>query len=145
NRGLPASPLTWRMAIGRNGVFYAVTVRRSEQGTFGGEGDGALYRSANGAESWEKMPLPEGLNGPVAITVDPDDPLRLYLSAWGRFNRDERSLAEQGGVFLSTDGGLRWSNILNVSRRIYDVTIDPHDHRILNATGFEASAWRSAD
>jgi photosystem II stability/assembly factor-like uncharacterized protein len=146
NRGLPAvEPLTWRMAMDRNGVLYVVTVRRSENGTYGGDADGWLFRSRDGAESWEKIALPEGLNGPVAITVDRDDPSRLYLSAWGRFSGMQMSLAEQGGVFLSTDGGHRWNNVLNASRRIYDVTIDPQDHNVLYATGFEASAWRSAD
>lgn len=146
NRGLPAvEPLTWRMALDRNGTLYVVTVRRSQDGQFGNDGDGWVFRSRDGAETWERMELPKGLNGPMAVTPDPDDPARLYLAAWGRYTRFAPTLAEQGGVFLSPDGGRTWANVLSASRRIYDVTIDPQDHNIVYATGFEASAWRSAD
>jgi hypothetical protein len=46
--------------------------------------DGALYRSRDGAESWEKVSLPEGVNGPNGLSIDPADPARWYLAAWGR-------------------------------------------------------------
>jgi len=146
SNGLPAGePLTWRMAMDRNGVLYVVTIRRSQDGKYGNDQDGWLFRSVDGANTWERMPLPAGLNGPMGITVDPDDPSRLYLSAWGRYVAYTPVLAEQGGVFASTDAGMHWTNILNASRRIYDVTIDPKQHNVIYATGFEASAYRSAD
>jgi photosystem II stability/assembly factor-like uncharacterized protein len=146
NSGLPATePLTWRMALDRNGVLYVVTIRRSQNGQFGNDDDGWVFRSRDGAETWEKLPLPKGLNGPVAITVDPGDPQRLYLSAWGRYTRYVPMVPEMGGVFLSTDGGQSWKNVLDSSRRIYDVTVDPQDHNVVYAAGFEASAWRSGD
>jgi len=146
-RGLPASePLTWRMAIDTNGVLYVVTVRRSQDGSFGTPNDGWLFRSRDGAENWEKVPLPEGVNGPMGITVDPADPERLYLSVWGRYKLYAAGVAApQGGVFVSPDGGQHWSNTLDASRRIYDVTVDGRDPKVVYATGFEASAWRSAD
>ena len=147
SRGLPAKePLTWRMAMDRNGVLYMVTVRRSQDGTYGGDGDGALYRSRDGAETWERVPVPEGLNGPMGITPDPRDADRLYLAAWGRYKQYASGKpAPLGGVFLSTDGGRHWNNVLDASRRIYDVTLDPRNPDVVYATGFEASAWRSAD
>ena len=147
NTGLPATePLTWRMAMDRNGALYVVTIRRSEDGTYGSDRDGGLFRSTDGAETWQKMPLPEGLNGPVAITVDPQDPLRLYVSAWGRYKLYAAGvLAPMGGVFLSPDGGQHWENVLTASRRIYDVTVDARDPNVVYATGFECSAWRSTD
>jgi len=57
--------------------------RRSDGG-YGQGGDGALYRSHDGAENWEKIALPENVNGPVALTLDPRDNRRMYLSAWGQ-------------------------------------------------------------
>ena len=146
--GLPAdAPLTWRMALGGDGTLYAVTIRRSEDGRkYGDDKDGWLFRSRNGADNWERVPLPAGLNGPMGITPDPKDPQRLYLSAWGRYVAGGWGDAPpNGGVYLSTDGGRNWQNILNASRRIYDVTVDPRDSDLVYATGFEASAWRSAD
>jgi photosystem II stability/assembly factor-like uncharacterized protein len=143
--GLPAIPLTWRMARAGDGTLYVVTIRRSEDGKYGNDQDGWLFRSRNGADSWERVPLPEGLNGPMGITVDPKDPSRLYLSVWGRYLAGSAGLAQAGGVYLSTDGGVRWKNVLNGSRRIYDVTVDPRNSDLVYATGFESAAWRSAD
>jgi photosystem II stability/assembly factor-like uncharacterized protein len=147
NAGLPPNErLTWRMTLGGDDTLYVVLIRRSQTMDFGTPDDGMLFRSRDGAETWERMPLPNGLNGPVALTVDPQDPKRMYLSAWGRytlygFGREP----QDGGVFLSTDGGAHWKNIMGESRRIYDVTIDPRDPKILYAAGAEASVWRSAD
>lgn len=146
NAGLPQSPLTWRMALGSDGALYVVTIRRSQDGKYGNDQDGWLFRSRNGAESWERVPLPDGVNGPVGITADPLDPARLYLSAWGRYTLyDARLPAPDGGVYLSTDSGRHWQNVLNGSRRIYDVTVDARNPDLVYAAGFEAAAWRSND
>jgi photosystem II stability/assembly factor-like uncharacterized protein len=147
NRGLPENtPFTWRMAIGSEGTLYVVTIRRSEDGNYGNDQDGWLFRSRDGAESWERVPLPQGVNGPMGITVDPRDPSRLYLSAWARYSvHVDDPNPPDGGIYLSIDGGQHWRNVLNASRRIYDVTVDPRNSDLVYATGFESSAWRSAD
>ncbi|MDR3674624.1 MAG: hypothetical protein P4N24_03990, partial [Acidobacteriota bacterium] len=143
NQGLPApEPFAWRLARDKNGVLYVVIARRSEDGSFGNPQDGALYRSRDGAEHWEKVPLPEGVNGPNGISIDPDGVNRLYLAAWGR---NLSTGAVDGGIYVSTDGGATWRNKLSRDQHIYDVTIDPRDPRILYACGFESSAWRSTD
>ncbi len=95
-------------------------------GSFGNAGDGALYRSTDGAEHWEKLPLPEELNGPNGLAIDPKDPNRLYLAAWGREVGKE---AREGGIFLSTDGGKKWRHVLSQDQHVYDVTIDPRDRQ----------------
>jgi photosystem II stability/assembly factor-like uncharacterized protein len=146
NDGLPADPLTWRMALGSDGTLYVVTIRRSEDAKSGNDQDGWLFRSRNGAESWERVPLPEGVNGPDGITVDPRDPARLYVAAWARYTLyADRVNPPDGGVYLSVDGGQHWQNVLNGSRRIYDVTVDPRNSDLVYAAGFEPSAWRSVD
>jgi photosystem II stability/assembly factor-like uncharacterized protein len=136
--------MAWRLAMDKNGVLYLVTVRTSRDGKYGNDRDGFLYRSSNGADSWELVPLPKGVNGPMGITVDPDDPARLYLSTWGRIN-DGNKLIDDGGVYLSTDAGATWEPVLNASRRIYDVTVDPKQHNVLYAGSFEAAIYRSPD
>jgi photosystem II stability/assembly factor-like uncharacterized protein len=135
-------PFAWRLARDANGVMYLVVARRSDDGSIGGEGDGALYRSSDGAEHWTKIQLPEGCNGPEGLAVDQQDPQRLYLAAWGR---REQSHFTGGGIFLSTDAGGTWRHVLTQNEHIYDVTIDPRGPGILYACGFEASAWRSTD
>src|SRR5262249_27257619 len=105
-------------------------------------GDGALYRSLDGAEHWSRLPLPKGSNGPNGLAIDPRDPGRLYLAAWARSTSQG---AVDGGIYLSTDRGATWRRVLDRDQHIYDITIDPQDPRILYASGFESAAWRSTD
>ena len=135
-------PFAWRLALGSGGTLYVVIARRSEDGSIGNPGDGALYRSKDGAEHWEAVQLPQGVNGPNALTVDPTFPARLYLAAWARASGTH---GDGGGIFLSEDAGHTWRQVLDRDRHVYDVTVDPHDRNVLYAAGFESSAWRSTD
>ena len=143
NQGLPETePFAWRLARDKHGVLYVILARRSEDGSFGNDKDGALYRSRDGADHWERIGLPAGVNGPNGLAMDPDDPNRLYLAAWGRTSPGG---AKDGGIFLSTDGGNTWRNVLDRDQHVYDITVDPRDPKILYACGFESSALRSND
>lgn len=143
NKGIPGrEPFAWRLARDGRGALYLVVARRSEDGSFGTAGDGALYRSTDGAASWQRIELPRGVNGPNGLAVDPDNPRRLYLAAWGR--RDGQR-AVDGGVYVSEDGGNSWRRTLAKDQHVYDVTIDPRNPAVLYAGGFESSAWRSTD
>ncbi len=145
NEGIEVpQPLAWRLVRDGEGTLYLIVARKSEDGSFGNASDGALFRSTDGAEHWEPVPLPTGLNGPVGLAIDPKNPRRLYLAAWGRKGPPGQADL-QGGIFLSTDRGGTWRNVLSKDQHIYDVTIDPRDSKILYACGFESSAWRSAD
>jgi len=135
-------PFAWRISRAGDGTLYLVVARRSELGRIGDEGDGALYRSTDGAEHWTRMALPAGTNGPNALTVDPRDPRRLYLSAWGVAGRVDDT---GGGIFLSTDAGATWRNVLPQSQHVYDTTVDPKRPDTLYACGFDQAAWRSTD
>ena len=137
-----AEPFAWRLARDSKGVLYLVVARRSDDGSYGNAGDGALYRSTDNADHWTRMKLPDGVNGPNGLAVDPKDNSRLYLAAWARSVRDA---AADGGIYLSTDGGAAWKRVLDQDQHVYDVTIDGVDPKILYATGFEQAAWRSAD
>ncbi len=135
-------PFAWRLSLGSNGTLYVVIARRSEDGSIGNANDGALYRSQDGAEHWEPVPLPSDVNGPNALTVDPKLPDRLYLAAWARAAGVH---GDGGGVYLSENGGKNWKRIFDGDRHVYDVTIDPNDANTVYAAGFESSAWRSKD
>jgi photosystem II stability/assembly factor-like uncharacterized protein len=143
NRGIVQSePLAWRLARSGDGTLYVVIARRSEDGSIGTHGDGAVYKSTDGAETWSPVKLPEGVNGPNGLTIDPHDPNRIYLAAW---TRAIGMHGVDGGIFLSADGGKSWKNVLDRNQHVYDVTIDPRDSATLYASGFESSAWRSTD
>jgi photosystem II stability/assembly factor-like uncharacterized protein len=135
-------PFAWRLARAGDGTLYVAIARRSEDGSIGTSGDGALYQSTDGAESWTPVKLPAEVNGPNGLTVDPHDPNRLYLAAWTRATGMHGT---GGGIFLSDDAGKSWKNVLDRDQHVYDVTIDPRDANILYAAGFESSAWRSND
>jgi photosystem II stability/assembly factor-like uncharacterized protein len=143
NTGISQSePFAWRLSMDSNKVLYVVLARRSEDGSIGNTGDGALYRSRDGAETWERVTLPSGVNGPNGLAIDPRSPNRLYLAAWAR---NSGMHGDGGGIFLSENGGKTWRQILDRDRHVYDVTIDPRSPKVLYAAGFESSAWRSVD
>jgi len=135
-------PFAWRITRNTNGVLYLILARRSEGRNTSSSGDGALYRSTDKAEHWERISLPQGVNGPTGLQVDPRDPQRLYLTAWGREGLDTDT---KGGVYLSENGGGTWKPLFTRSQHVYDLTIDPHNPDILYICGFDAAAFRSTD
>ncbi|UQA90762.1 glycosyl hydrolase [Streptomyces halobius] len=95
------------VATSPDGTLFAGTGEPNPGGgsiTYEGTG---LYRSTDGGKSWQ----PSGLrdSGAIsAITVDPDNPRRIYAAAAG-------SLYNGGGdrgVYRSDDGGRTWDRIL---------------------------------
>jgi photosystem II stability/assembly factor-like uncharacterized protein len=135
-------PFAWRLVRASDGTLYVLLSRKSENGDIGDKGDGAIYRSTDGAQNWAPVPMPEGVNAPNGFAIDPNDPQHLCLAAWARA---VGSHGEGGGIYLSLDGGRNWHNVLGRDQHVYDVTIDPRDPNLLYAAGFESSAWRSTD
>ena len=136
------SPLAWRISLAADQRLYLILARRSENGTIGNSGDGALYQSTDGAATWHSVPLPAGVNGPTGIAADPLHPERLYLSAWARATGMH---GEGGGVYVSQDSGQHWTLSLGSDQHVYDVTLDPRLPGTVYAAGFESSAWVSRD
>jgi photosystem II stability/assembly factor-like uncharacterized protein len=135
-------PFAWRMTLSQDGSLYLVVARRSEKHDYSPSLAGALYRSTDKAEHWQRMDIPPGVTGPTALEIDPRDPQRLYLAAWGQ---EGDSADRNGGVFASDDGGNTWKNIFSQMQHVYDVTIDNQHPDTLYITGFDAAAYRSTD
>ena len=143
NQGITqAQPFAWRLSRSSNGTLYVLLARRSENGSIGNSGDGALYRSTDGAEHWQPVALPPKVNAPNGLAIDPEYPDRLYLASWARAVGQH---GEGGGVYLSENGGKDWQVVLDQDQHVYDVTVNPSDPKILYAAGFESSVWRSGD
>ncbi|MBV9574422.1 MAG: hypothetical protein JOY93_10235, partial [Acidobacteriales bacterium] len=58
NNGISQNqPFAWRLTRDSTGTLYLILARRSEDGSIGNEGDGAIYRSRDNAESWQPITL----------------------------------------------------------------------------------------
>ena len=148
NKGLEgagAEPFAWRIERRESdGTLFLVVSRRSEDGSIGNEKDGALYKSTDGAETWTKMTLPEGSNGPTDILTSKKYPKRLLLSTESRNVRGSTAANTTGGIFISDDEGQTWTHVLDKERHIYALSFDPRNNRYY-ACGFNAAAYYSED
>jgi len=146
NAGLPSlEPFAWRLEIRRaDRALFLVIARRSEHGRMGDNQDGAVYRSTDGAETWTKISLPAGTNGPMCLMADPADSHTLLLSAWGRETATPFTPDTGGGIFRSADDGHTWEAVLTGDQHIHDITYDPRV-QVFYACGFNSSAYRSED
>ena len=143
NNGITGQqPLAWHLVLVSPHELYLIVVKRGEEPLPGSPDDGALYHSSDGAEYWEKIGLPEGVNAPNGIAVDPQRRDRIYLAAWGRFTNGRE---EGGGIYLSTDRARSWVPIFTNDQHIFDITLDEKNPRTLYAVGFESTAWKSWD
>ncbi len=143
NKGIEQEqPFAWRMYFGAGNSLYLVVARRSDDGSIGSTLDGSLYRSVDGAESWQKMNLPAHVNGPTSLQVDVSDSSRIYLSAWGRYGQGVYSPDRGGGIFVTEDEGQTWKTLMSHDQHIHDLTQDPRNG-VLYACGFNSSAYRS--
>ncbi len=137
-------PFAWRIKRSNHGELLLVVCRRSDNGSIGDEFDGALYRSADRAESWQKINLPEGTNGPMDIICDETRSNRLILSAWGKVSPGNYDPDTGGGIFVSSDNGKSWKQTLSEDQHIHDLTYDRRTGTCY-ACGFNGSAYRSDD
>jgi photosystem II stability/assembly factor-like uncharacterized protein len=144
NNGIDGKePFAWRIVMdNKNKRLFLIVSRRSEDGTIGNEQDGAVYLSDDGAESWVKISLPHGTNGPTSLVIDPKNTNRLLLSAWGRSTKGQFSPDTGGGIFLSENNGKTWKQVLEKDQHIHDITFDPRTNTYY-ACGFTGSAYRS--
>jgi photosystem II stability/assembly factor-like uncharacterized protein len=146
NNGLQGDePFAWRMEMNHHDrSLFLVVARRSSDGSIGTRGDGAIYRSTDGAETWTRMTMPAGTNGPMSLIVDPQNSEILLLSAWGRAGANPMTADTGGGIFRSGDNGKTWTHVLQRDQHIHDITYDAHNH-VYYACGFNGSAYRSDD
>jgi photosystem II stability/assembly factor-like uncharacterized protein len=101
-----------------------------------------IYRSANGGKSFTNIGLAN--SGTIArIVVHPKDPNVVFVAAAGNewtYNRDR-------GVYMTTNGGKTWKNILFVNNKTgcIDLVMDPSHPNTLYASMWNRVRRRWSD
>ena len=146
NKGIAgAEPFAWQLTRREtDGALFLVVSRRNESGSTRDDWDGAIYKSTDSAETWTKIPLPEGSNAPTSIFIDLLHPSKLVLSAWGRVTIGKFTPDHGGGIFCSDDEGKIWKHVLENDQHIGAITFDKRNNRYY-ACGFNGSAYFSED
>ena len=72
-----------------------------------------VYRSTDGGKTWEQILFRSDKAGAIDLSMDPTNPRILYATTW-EAQRSPYKLVSGGegsGIFKSTDGGDRWTEI----------------------------------
>ncbi len=117
-------------------VIYVGTGETAIRGNVS-HGDG-VYKSTDGGQTWTNMGLTD-TQAIARIRIHPHNPDLVYVAALGHVwgPNPER------GVYRSKDGGTSWEQILFRSENAgaIDLSMDPHNPRILYATTWEAQRF----
>ena len=105
--GHPQNLRVTRVILHADGTLFAMicALRPGPGKPLASEGVG-LYRSRDGAESWEKINLSQPLLYPKDFSVHPRDSRRLLLGACDAGGPDA-----SGGLYATEDGGAQWRRI----------------------------------
>lgn len=161
NKGIGENTCAFELTLAANGNLF-LTVSPTPMHKDGKKGrevfSGDVYKSTDGAETWARLKVSNGLLFPNGIDVDPENPDNIYLACWSaisladlvggdvtRLIGSNPTLGMPGGIFKSGDGGQTWKSIFDPKQYVYDVTIDPNHKGRLYCNTFNKSAWRSDD
>lgn len=161
NSGIGENTAAFELTLTPKGDLYLVVsaAPMHKNGVVGRDVySGVLYKSVDGAASWQKLSVTEGLFFPNGLDVDRANPDRLYLACWSNLNLSDlvggdvvrktggnEKLFMPGGVFLSEDGGESWKNIFDKEKYVYDVVVDERHNGRLYINTFNSAAYRSDD
>ena len=112
--GLPDSGRIPRIVIDPRDpdvVFVAVLGH-----SHGPQKDKGVYRTLDGGKTWEKVLFVDEMTGCSDLAMDPNNPRILLAGMWPfQFTHWSRwgDLNNNGGLFLSKDGGTTWKKLSN--------------------------------
>ena len=147
NQGLGDNRYAWKIRRNSNGRLFLLLTRGRRFKDTGGRPsmttvDGALYSSDDQAASWQPLPLPQGVNAPHDLVIDPLQPERMYLCLWPRSETGEDI---NGGVLRTEDGGKTWNQVFDQRIRVNSAALDPRKPETIFLNTFQNAAYRSDD
>jgi len=117
-------------------LFAGFYHRLRQPATFqSGGGQGGLYKSVDGGQSWRKITngLADGPSGMIDISIHLNDPAIMVMAyeADEKLNGTENQITQPGsGVYRSDDGGESWKFLMKHAVRPFyhgQIEIDPID------------------
>lgn len=139
NNGFGDNLYAWELRQNPDGRLFTVFSRgRRNFETVGG----AIYFSDDKAETWKELPLPEGVNAPHDLLLDPENSDRMYLCCWPKKTAD---LDKNGGVYKTDDGGETWRQVFDERVRVNSAGIEQNQPNTLYINTFQNAAYRSTD
>jgi photosystem II stability/assembly factor-like uncharacterized protein len=89
---------------------------------------GGVWKTGNAGTTWEPIFDGEGSYSIGCVTVDPSDPLTVWVGTGE--NNSQRSVGYGDGVYKSIDGGRSWTNVgLGESEHIGKIVVHPGDSK----------------
>ena len=139
NEGLGNNLFAWELRRSPKGKIFAL-LARGQRGA--STIDGEIYYSDDKAESWKKVMLPQGVNGPHDLLIDPANPEIMYVSCWPRRAGNHDAF---GGVIKTEDGGLSWKKVFDSSVRVNSAAADAAHPGTIVINTFQNAAYYSKD
>jgi photosystem II stability/assembly factor-like uncharacterized protein len=98
----------------------------------------SFYLSRDGGRTWTRRGGNLPLGNYTSILINPDNTDEIFVSS---------ALESDGGVFFSTDAGMKWKRIdskdVNLpSRRVWAMAFDPTDHNRIFAGTHSSGVYR---
>jgi len=136
----------YRVILHSDGTLFALITAKRQGGSFlvGGAG---LYRSGDGAETWESLTAGLSLIWPKDFEVSPDSSDVIFFGATHGWSWPDPS--GQSGVYRTTDGGESWERVLQEGPQHFGAYLHPGRPGWIYATLTEGapghSLWLSRD
>jgi photosystem II stability/assembly factor-like uncharacterized protein len=131
-----------RLQLHADGTLFALVTAKRDGKRFLPEGPG-LYRSTDGAASWEPVNSTKPLLWPKDFAVDPRDTKTICLAA------ADAGPEKQGGLYRTTDGGKTWTLLARKGPEHFGVALHPRKPGWIYMTLTEgapgAGLWLSKD
>ena len=137
----PANRRACRLQFHPDGTLFVVVTGSKSKGRWA-PGAG-IYRSKDGAATWQKVNLSQEFAWPKDISVDQSDSRILYVGSCDANGQD------QAGLWRTKDGGTTWTRLLHKGSEHFGAYLNPKHPGWIYATLTEgppdAGLWLSQD